>query len=81
MPSSYGWAIAAVALVAFLGLAMWALGGMRRRERAAADAENLAEGNKVVADANRAGADALGRDLGPTPGLELQKRDKPTGQL
>jgi len=81
MASSYGWAGVVLGILLILGALLYALRAMRTRERAAADAENLAEGNKVVADANRAGADALGRDLGLTPGLELSKRDKPTGQL
>jgi len=81
IPSSYGWAIAALILLVMLLAAMWWLRQQQLREIARARAEDLARANKVVADANRAAAEALARDLGPAPGLKLRERDKPTGSL
>ncbi len=81
LASSYGWAALALAILAILAVAIWWLRQQQLREIARARAEDLARANEVVADANRAAANALGRDLGSAPGLELRERDKPTGSL
>ena len=39
MPSSYGWAIAALALVAFLGIAIWVIRRGKREAVSAAESE------------------------------------------
>ena len=60
MPSSYGWAVAALALVAFLGIAIWVIRRGKREAVSAArtqgertDAEGKAAEHAQVADVER----------------------------
>ena len=81
MASSYGWAGVAVAVVAIVGMLLWALASMRRRAADAATTKAVAAGNKAVSDANAAAVDSRATDRGSTPGVVVRDKQKPTGEL
>jgi hypothetical protein len=81
LASSYGWAGVGVAVVAVLGMLLWALAAMRKRAADAATTTAVAAGNKVVSDANAAAVDSRATDRGATPGVVVRDSTKPTGDL
>jgi guanyl-specific ribonuclease Sa len=69
-----------ILLAAAILVAVW----IRRGQAQAADAATtraVAAGNEAVSDANKAAADSRATDRGPTPGVLVRDRQKPTGDL
>jgi hypothetical protein len=81
MTSSYGWAGVVLGILAILGLLVGVIAGIRRRATSAAQTAAVAVGNKVVSDANAAAVDSRATNRGPTPGVIVRDRQKPTGDL
>jgi hypothetical protein len=81
MASSYGWAGVIAGIVALAGMLWWGLASMRRRAADAATTAAIAAGNARVSDANAAAVDSRAVDRGPTPGVIVHDRQKPTGDL
>lgn len=80
MPAAaYGWAAVLLALIGFFIWLRWAIrrgasveAELERETRARLDAERKADEHKQVADVR-------GRDLGPSPGFRVRRKDKRSG--